>query len=57
MIFIGLQPGVSYTVTETQPGFFVDGKDTYPSGAISQTNDAPTRKQLEAIRAKIRSDQ
>jgi hypothetical protein len=34
-----VQPGVSYTITETQPGFFVDGKDTYPSGAISQTND------------------
>ena len=37
--FSSLQPGVSYTITETQPGFFVDGKDTYPSGAISQTND------------------
>ncbi|MBI3836874.1 MAG: hypothetical protein HY288_02925 [Planctomycetia bacterium] len=36
--FIGLQPG-NYTLKETQPGFFVDGKDTYPTGAISLTND------------------
>ena len=34
-----VQPGTAYTVTETPPGFFVNGKDSYPSGAISQTQD------------------
>ena len=35
---VGLQPNTPYAITETQPGFFVDGKDTGPMGP-SQAND------------------
>jgi hypothetical protein len=36
-MFVGLLPG-TYTLTETQPGFYVDGKDTH-NGVVSPTND------------------
>jgi hypothetical protein len=35
--FIGIPPG-TYTITETQPGFFNDGLDTH-DGVVSPTND------------------